>query len=536
MDQFGVLVENYGIKPQGKSAPMAAVKSGIKTHDSKTTNSSKSARNTSSSWDKSPTVGHNDPIGFDFATRPQNSGNFADFGDGFLDNSGNNVLDIESMLRESMNIGSKASTQTRNLNDFDDIFGGFSSASTRNAMPVGCSDDLLSSTPRKADAVDELLGNLGRTGLNYTGQNTRNSNGNKRNQFLNDDHGDLIPGFGSKQSSNDDFFGSPETKGSSSAPLRKGNSLGEIYRTQVHGEDDLLAGFGRSSSTTNGFNLNQKATKSKKEEVDFFDIGSGSDTGNVFNKNDVLNNSHFSTSAGDAQVDLDSIFRASTPSTKHTSGSTTVDIDSFFPSPSGRSNTGTSKADIKHEAVPDLFNGTTSYVKKKPAAPGTGFDFGSVFGVDSSSGEFEEYEGETDERRKARWDVYQRTKARMVQALVDKNERDFQAQLELEEKHRIADMKEAEMKVWAAGKEGNLRALLSSLHQVLWPGCGWKPVSLTDLITSSQVKVAYKRACLCVHPDKVQQKGASVEQKYVAEKVFDLLKEASNKFNQEELR
>lgn len=60
--------------------------------------------------------------------------------------------------------------------------------------------------------------------------------------------------------------------------------------------------------------------------------------------------------------------------------------------------------------------------------------------------------------------------------------------------------------------------------QVLAPELGWRPVTLTDLITSSQVKIAYKKAALCVHPDKVQQKGASLEQKFVAEKVFDLLK------------
>lgn len=60
--------------------------------------------------------------------------------------------------------------------------------------------------------------------------------------------------------------------------------------------------------------------------------------------------------------------------------------------------------------------------------------------------------------------------------------------------------------------------------QVLPPALGWRQVTLTDLITSSQVKVVYKKAALCVHPDKVQQKGASLQQKYVAEKVFDLLK------------
>lgn len=60
--------------------------------------------------------------------------------------------------------------------------------------------------------------------------------------------------------------------------------------------------------------------------------------------------------------------------------------------------------------------------------------------------------------------------------------------------------------------------------KVLWPECGWQPVSLTDLITSTSVKKVYHKATLCVHPDKVQQKGATVRQKYIAEKVFDLLK------------
>uniref|UniRef100_A0A453K051 J domain-containing protein n=1 Tax=Aegilops tauschii subsp. strangulata TaxID=200361 RepID=A0A453K051_AEGTS len=60
--------------------------------------------------------------------------------------------------------------------------------------------------------------------------------------------------------------------------------------------------------------------------------------------------------------------------------------------------------------------------------------------------------------------------------------------------------------------------------QVLWPECGWQPVSLTDLITAAAVKKVYRKATLCIHPDKVQQKGANLQQKYIAEKVFDLLK------------
>lgn len=60
--------------------------------------------------------------------------------------------------------------------------------------------------------------------------------------------------------------------------------------------------------------------------------------------------------------------------------------------------------------------------------------------------------------------------------------------------------------------------------QVVWPECSWQPVSLTDLITAAAVKKVYRKATLCLHPDKVQQKGANLQQKYIAEKVFDLLK------------
>ena len=60
--------------------------------------------------------------------------------------------------------------------------------------------------------------------------------------------------------------------------------------------------------------------------------------------------------------------------------------------------------------------------------------------------------------------------------------------------------------------------------QVLWPESGWQPVSLADLITSVSVIKVYKKASMCFHPDKVQQRGCNLQQKYIAEKVFDVLK------------
>jgi hypothetical protein len=62
------------------------------------------------------------------------------------------------------------------------------------------------------------------------------------------------------------------------------------------------------------------------------------------------------------------------------------------------------------------------------------------------------------------------------------------------------------------------------LWQILGPDSGWQPIPLTEVITSAAVKKVYRKATLCVQPDKLQQRGASLQQKYICEKVFDLLK------------
>ncbi|KAK4419760.1 Auxilin-related protein 2 [Sesamum alatum] len=225
------------------------------------------------------------------------------------------------------------------------------------------------------------------------------------------------------------------------------------------------------------------------------------------------------------------------------------DLESFFSmgrassAPRGRANSTDPFFDQQFQN-----QGGSEAAKRAPSSSGASFnmkkassttnivdDLSSIFGAAPSSGEFQEVEGETEERRRARLERHQRTQERAAKALAEKNQRDLQAQKDQEERHRISETLDVEIKRWAAGKEGNLRALLSTLQYVLWPECGWQPVSLTDLITGASVKKVYRKATLCIHPDKVQQKGATLQQKYIAEKVFDLLKEAWNKFNSEEL-
>jgi hypothetical protein len=224
------------------------------------------------------------------------------------------------------------------------------------------------------------------------------------------------------------------------------------------------------------------------------------------------------------------------------------DLESFFSMSSKPSTAAKPRANFSDSAPEQQFqsradanktsssSGVSSNMKKASSTTNIFDDLTSILGNGASSaGEFQDIEGETEERRRARLERHQRTQERAAKALAEKNQRDLQTQREQEERHRAAETLDFEIKRWSAGKEGNLRSLLSTLQYVLWPECGWQPVSLTDLMTGASVKKAYRKATLCIHPDKVQQKGSTLQQKYVAEKVFDLLKEAWNKFNSEEL-
>ncbi|XP_074307950.1 auxilin-related protein 2-like isoform X2 [Silene latifolia] len=214
------------------------------------------------------------------------------------------------------------------------------------------------------------------------------------------------------------------------------------------------------------------------------------------------------------------------------------DLDSIFGVGSRASSAPRPRATSSSKPAPEATRtsvNSASSMRKASSSTSIVNDLTSIFGGPSSFGDFPDVDGETEDRRRARLERHHRTQERAAKALAEKNARDLEAQREQAERHRISETLDVEIKRWAAGKEGNLRALLSTLQYVLWPECGWQPVSLTDLITGASVKKVYRKATLCIHPDKVQQKGANLQQKYVAEKVFDLLKEAWNKFNSEEL-
>lgn len=97
------------------------------------------------------------------------------------------------------------------------------------------------------------------------------------------------------------------------------------------------------------------------------------------------------------------------------------------------------------------------------------------------------------------------------------------------ERDSLYESVEKSIAAWSAGKEQNIRALLSSLDQVLWPTSGWKKVTLADLVINSKVKIIYMKALAKVHPDKIS-RDASVEEKMIAANVFSKLNGAWDSF------
>ena len=82
-------------------------------------------------------------------------------------------------------------------------------------------------------------------------------------------------------------------------------------------------------------------------------------------------------------------------------------------------------------------------------------------------------------------------------------------QQKLKDLRRELDAKEMDpnkLKIldWTDGKKANIRALLCSLHKVIWEEeTKWKPCGMHQLVSADDVKKMYRKAVLVIHPDKL---------------------------------
>lgn len=120
------------------------------------------------------------------------------------------------------------------------------------------------------------------------------------------------------------------------------------------------------------------------------------------------------------------------------------------------------------------------------------------------------------------------SQAKALQEVRDREERKKKEEAEEDEVRRRL---EPVIKQWSEehGKKKQLRALLASLHTILWPGAQWKQVGIGDLLDDKKVKLAFHKASRVVHPDKTHHLEA--EQRFLAKRIFDALSQAKNEFD-----
>lgn len=144
-------------------------------------------------------------------------------------------------------------------------------------------------------------------------------------------------------------------------------------------------------------------------------------------------------------------------------------------------------------------------------------------------------ENEPEERKELRRKRQQAARDRVAEALREKLEADAKQAAETEERHELMDSVGPKITAWAKNGRGNIRVYLSTVQDVLWEGNTWKPITMMDIVGPAQVKKAWMKVLVNIHPDKVQQRGGNLQQRFIADKVFHHMLEAYNGFASKEL-
>jgi len=120
-----------------------------------------------------------------------------------------------------------------------------------------------------------------------------------------------------------------------------------------------------------------------------------------------------------------------------------------------------------------------------------------------------------------------------AKALEEIREREEQKKVEEIEEDAVRKKLEPKIKAWSEeyGKKKQLRALLGSLHTILWPEANWKPVSIGDIMDDNKCKRCFHKASRVVHPDKTHH--LDPEKRFLAKRIFDALCQAKVELDNE---
>lgn len=116
-------------------------------------------------------------------------------------------------------------------------------------------------------------------------------------------------------------------------------------------------------------------------------------------------------------------------------------------------------------------------------------------------------------------------------AIQEIKEREEKKKMDEAAEDEVRKRLEPKIKAWSEehGKKKQLRALLGTLHTILWPEANWKPIGLGDLLDDKKCKLAFHKASRVVHPDKTHHLDA--EKRFLAKRIFDALSQAKSQFD-----
>ena len=235
------------------------------------------------------------------------------------------------------------------------------------------------------------------------------------------------------------------------------------------------------------------------------------------------------SSTASSVEDLDDFFSAgaaksSSPSTPAATSS--VDpIEAMFTVPSAGGSSGASVP--VNGVVDDLFGAMDTRATSQPTSASSGFEYKPDEDVDPN---------EPPERAALRAARHERNRQRIEQALKEKRARESAARQEQSERQMLKDLIGADIDAWQKKNQNNIRTMLANLGDVLWEGHRYKAPDMATLMQPTGVKKSYHRALVVIHPDKVSQAGGDASQRYIADKVFDIMKMAYKDFEAKELK
>ena len=229
------------------------------------------------------------------------------------------------------------------------------------------------------------------------------------------------------------------------------------------------------------------------------------------------------SSARSSVDDLDDFFSAGGATTpRQTPVKTDVDpIEAMFTV--NQSNAPSTPAD---GVVDDLF-GAMDVRGMSAAKASVSFEYNPEEKVDPN---------EPPERAALRKARHERNRQRIEAALEEKRARETAARQEQSERQMLKDLIGADIDAWQKKNQNNIRTMLANLADVLWEGHRYKSPDMGALMQPVGVKKCYHRALVVIHPDKVSQAGGDMSQRYIADKVFDIVKVAYKEFEAKELK